>query len=85
MEQNDWKKLHVVFFNERGFDTKCNDIPFFENLPQRYMEIYHLLPNTTYEFRIWGNNYIGPGEIASTIVTTLPEIGDDGKCSEIMV
>lgn len=43
------------------------------------MEIYHLLPNTTYEFRIWGNNYIGPGEIATTIVTTLPEIGDDGN------
>lgn len=43
----------------------------------RYMEIYHLLPNTTYEFRIWGNNYIGAGEKASTIVTTLAEIGDE--------
>lgn len=42
------------------------------------MEIYHLIPNTTYEFRIWGNNYIGSGDIASTIITTLPEIGDEG-------
>lgn len=45
---------------------------------QRYMEIYHLRPNTTYEFRIWGNNYLGAGEIVSTKVTTLPEIGDVG-------
>lgn len=37
-----------------------------------------MLPNTTYEFRIWANNFIGPGEIVSTIVTTLPEIGDEG-------
>lgn len=42
------------------------------------MEIYHLRPNTTYEFRIWGNNYLGTGEIATTKVTTLPEIGDEG-------
>ncbi|KAJ6639115.1 hypothetical protein Bhyg_11854 [Pseudolycoriella hygida] len=43
----------------------------------RYMEVYHLSPNTTYEFRIWGNNYLGSGEIVNTIITTLPEIGDE--------
>lgn len=43
------------------------------------MEIYHLTPNTTYEFRIWGNNYLGSGEIVATTVTTLPEIGDAGN------
>lgn len=42
------------------------------------MEVYHLTPNTTYEFRIWGNNYLGAGEIVNTIITTLPEIGDEG-------
>lgn len=42
------------------------------------MEVYHLIPNTTYEFRIWGNNYLGAGEIVNTIITTLPEIGDEG-------
>lgn len=42
------------------------------------MEIYHLLPNTTYEFRIWGNNHLGAGDIASTIVQTLAEFSDEG-------
>lgn len=45
------------------------------------MEVYHLTPNTTYEFRIWGNNYLGAGEIVNTIITTLPEIGDEGIAS----
>lgn len=45
------------------------------------MEVYHLTPNTTYEFRIWGNNYLGAGEIVNTIITTLPEIGDEGTIS----
>ncbi|XP_037026614.1 contactin-2 [Bradysia coprophila] len=43
----------------------------------RYMEVYHLTPNTTYEFRIWGNNLLGAGEIVNTFITTLPEIGDE--------
>lgn len=49
------------------------------------MEVYHLTPNTTYEFRIWGNNYLGAGEIVNTIITTLPEIGDEGTLFSIYV
>lgn len=48
------------------------------------MEVYHLTPNTTYEFRIWGNNYLGAGEIVNTIITTLPEIGDEGNFSLVL-
>lgn len=48
------------------------------------MEVYHLTPNTTYEFRIWGNNYLGAGEIVNTIITTLPEIGDEGNFSFVL-
>lgn len=42
------------------------------------MEIYHLRPNTTYEFRIWGNNQLGAGDIATTVVQTLAEFSDEG-------
>ncbi|XP_055384900.1 uncharacterized protein LOC129614352 [Condylostylus longicornis] len=43
----------------------------------RQMEVYKLEPNSTYEFRIWGNNKLGPGEIVTTNVTTLPEMSDE--------
>lgn len=43
------------------------------------MEVYKLEPNTTYEFRIWANNALGPGEIVTTVVTTLPETKEEGK------
>lgn len=51
---------------------------FLDSLTQRYYEVYHLKPNTTYEFRIWANNYLGAGEIASTTATTLDQISDKG-------
>lgn len=38
--------------------------------------MYHLTPNTTYEFRIWANNYLGTGEIAETSGTTLSQLSD---------
>ncbi|XP_037920852.1 uncharacterized protein LOC119657813 isoform X2 [Hermetia illucens] len=43
----------------------------------RQMEVYKLEPNTTYEFRIWANNALGPGEIVTTVVTTLPETKEE--------
>lgn len=46
---------------------------------QRYFEVYHLLPNTTYEFRLWANNYLGAGDIEYTFATTLSQLTDRGK------
>uniref|UniRef100_A0A4Y0AX05 Ig-like domain-containing protein n=1 Tax=Anopheles funestus TaxID=62324 RepID=A0A4Y0AX05_ANOFN len=40
----------------------------------RQLEIYHLIPNTTYEFRIWGNNQLGAGEIVTILATTQPRM-----------
>lgn len=41
------------------------------------LEIYHLKTNTTYEFRIWGNNILGSGTISSVMATTLPDLSDE--------
>lgn len=49
---------------------------------QRYLEVYHLLPNTSYEFRIWANNYLGAGEIAYTTATTLDKLSDESKSTK---
>lgn len=45
---------------------------------QRYYEVYHLKPNTTYEFRIWANNLLGAGEMSYTTATTLSQLSDQG-------
>uniref|UniRef100_A0A182T332 Fibronectin type-III domain-containing protein n=1 Tax=Anopheles maculatus TaxID=74869 RepID=A0A182T332_9DIPT len=45
----------------------------------RQLEIYHLIPNTTYEFRIWGNNQLGAGEIVTILATTQPRMEEKGK------
>lgn len=46
---------------------------------QRQLEIFHLTPNTTYEFRIWANNKLGAGEKAVITATTVPKTEEKGK------
>lgn len=46
---------------------------------QRYYEVYHLTPNTTYEFRLWANNFLGAGEAVTTSATTLGQLTDGGN------
>lgn len=46
---------------------------------QRQLEIYHLIPNTTYEFRIWANNALGAGEVVTITATTLPDMEEKGR------
>lgn len=38
--------------------------------------MYHLTPNTTYEFRLWANNFLGAGEAVTTSATTLGQLSD---------
>ena len=35
----------------------------FFPLLQRQIDVYHLVPNTTYIFRVWATNKLGKGEI----------------------
>ncbi|KFB48858.1 AGAP013210-PA-like protein [Anopheles sinensis] len=54
-------------------------------LLQRQLEIYHLIPNTTYEFRIWGNNQLGAGEIVTILSTTQPRMEEKDLVRRIMI
>lgn len=51
----------------------------------RQLEIYHLIPNTTYEFRIWANNALGAGEIVTITATTTPDMEEKDLIRRIMV
>lgn len=48
-------------------------------LKQRQLEIYHLTPNTSYEFRIWANNQLGSGDKVTISGTTSPKIEEKGN------
>ncbi len=37
---------------------------------QTQLEIYKLHPNTTYRFRVWATNKLGPGDYAEVVATT---------------
>nr|CAG4646490.1 EOG090X0B8X [Macrothrix elegans] len=42
------------------------------------LEIYKLHPNTTYRFRVWATNKLGPGDYAEAIATTRQHHIDEG-------
>lgn len=39
--------------------------------------MYKLQSNTSYEFRVWANNYLGAGEAVTTVATTLSQLTDE--------
>jgi len=45
----------------------------------RYLEVYHLKPNTSYQFRIWANNEVGAGEKFMTEARTVAPTEEKGK------
>ncbi|XP_062539244.1 uncharacterized protein LOC134207554 isoform X2 [Armigeres subalbatus] len=51
----------------------------------RQLEIYHLIPNTTYEFRIWANNALGAGEVVTITATTTPDMEEKDLIRRIMI
>lgn len=46
---------------------------------QRQIDIYHLIPNTTYAFRVWATNALGPGEKVEVLGATLYFDGEAGQ------
>lgn len=46
---------------------------------QRQIDVYRLDPNTTYVFKIWASNELGPGEETVLEATTLHDIEEIGK------
>ncbi|XP_058811315.1 uncharacterized protein LOC131676210 [Topomyia yanbarensis] len=51
----------------------------------RQLEIYHLIPNTTYEFRIWANNALGSGDVMTITATTSPDMEEKDLIRRIMI
>ncbi|GAB0096816.1 uncharacterized protein DMENIID0001_123840 [Sergentomyia squamirostris] len=51
----------------------------------RQLEVYHLIPNTSYEFRIWANNHLGSGEKATVTGTTKSQWEEKDLIRLIMV
>jgi hypothetical protein len=46
---------------------------------QRQIDVYRLDPNTTYVFKIWASNELGPGEETVLEATTLHDIEEIGE------
>lgn len=44
------------------------DLPWYF---QRQIDVYHLNPNASYWFRVWGNNVMGAGVATEVLATTL--------------
>jgi hypothetical protein len=45
---------------------------------QTQVEIYKLHPNTTYKFRVWAINKLGPGDYAEVMATTKDTLDNQG-------
>jgi hypothetical protein len=46
---------------------------------QRQIDVYRLDPNTTYVFKIWAINQLGPGEETALEAMTLHDIEEIGE------
>lgn len=44
----------------------------------RYLEVYHLKPNTSYQFRIWATNEVGAGEVSTITAKTIEPTQEKG-------
>ena len=47
-------------------------------MSQTQVEIYKLHPNTTYKFRVWAINKLGPGDYAEVMATTKDTLDNQG-------
>jgi hypothetical protein len=75
-----WERLdphHMqVHFMRKLFHVFSNN--HFRTPNARYLEVYHLKPNTTYEFRIWANNEVGQGEMCTISARTIEPVQEKG-------
>lgn len=44
----------------------------------RYLEVYHLRPNMSYEFRMWANNDVGSGAVSTITARTVEPTQEKG-------
>ena len=58
---------------------RINSSFFFSHYLQTQLNIYRLQPNTTYRFRVWATNNLGPGDYAECLTTTKLLSNDEGN------
>lgn len=51
----------------------------------RYLEVYHLRPNTSYQFRIWANNEVGAGKVSTISAKTVAPTQEKGFLNKILL
>lgn len=44
----------------------------------RQLEVYHLKPNTSYQFRIWATNEVGAGDVCTITARTVEPTQEKG-------
>lgn len=44
-----------------------------------------MIPNTSYEFRLWANNILGSGEAVITAATTLSQLSDESTINSVII
>ncbi|XP_070493479.1 contactin-1 isoform X4 [Chironomus tepperi] len=50
----------------------------------RQLEVYHLVPNTSYQFRIWASNEVGSGEIYTISTRTVAPVEEKDLIMRIL-
>lgn len=77
-----WERLDPINISPNivsgGWKAKFKELKQNRSF-QRQLEVYHLKPNETYDFQIWANNYLGPGDIRTVSGTTRSQYEEQGK------
>lgn len=75
------RKVPDYHYNNTEEDLKWEKLEPHHITPNaRYLEVFHLLPNTSYQFRIWANNELGAGDMYTVTSRTIAPTQEKGKC-----
>lgn len=73
------RKIPDYYYNNTEEDLKWEKLEPHHITPNaRYLEVFHLLPNTSYQFRIWANNELGAGDMYTVTSRTIAPTQEKG-------
>lgn len=80
------RKVPDYYYNNTEEDLKWEKLEPHHITPNaRYLEVFHLLPNTSYQFRIWANNELGAGDMYTVTSRTIAPTQEKGMCVCVFV